>query len=157
MEGHSYEVLALAVSRDGQMIASSDEGGELIVWHGETGDRESLTKLEANDSSYWYSSMDFSADGTVLATDAVTFWCTKTWQMQGDPINCDRAAFDIRHLVNFLPSQHPSISKFIIQAQGNTSHLGRFTQHTTCHSRGHPMAHAFLQGAVMATYKSGIH
>jgi WD40 repeat protein len=37
--------------------------------------------------------VDFSPDGTVLATgsyDGMTkFWCTKTWQMQGDPIECD--------------------------------------------------------------------
>jgi WD40 repeat protein len=36
--------------------------------------------------------VDFSPDGTVLATgsyDGMTkFWCTKTWQMQGDPIEC---------------------------------------------------------------------
>jgi WD40 repeat protein len=42
MEGHSSAVQALAVSRDGQIIASGDNGGEIIAWHGETG--ESLTK-----------------------------------------------------------------------------------------------------------------
>jgi WD40 repeat protein len=30
-------VLTLAVSRDGQMIASGDGGGKLIAWHGENG------------------------------------------------------------------------------------------------------------------------
>ncbi|KIK37516.1 hypothetical protein CY34DRAFT_810271 [Suillus luteus UH-Slu-Lm8-n1] len=89
MEGHSCEVWALAVSRDGQMIASGDAGGEIIVWHGETG--ESLAKLIKAHSEGIYS-VDFSPDGTVLATgsyDGMTkFWCTKTWQMQGDPIDC---------------------------------------------------------------------
>jgi WD40 repeat protein len=88
MEGHSNRVNALAVSRDGQMIASGDDGGEFIAWHGETG--ETLTKPIKADS-YSISSVDFSPDGTVLATsdyDAVKFWCTKTWQMQGDPIEC---------------------------------------------------------------------
>jgi WD40 repeat protein len=88
MEGHSRNVCALAVSRDGQIIASGDDGGEVIAWHGETG--ESLTKPIKADSHY-INSVDFSPDGTVLATsgnDAVKFWCTKTWQMQGEPINC---------------------------------------------------------------------
>jgi WD40 repeat protein len=83
-------VTALAVSRDGQIIASGDDGGEIIAWHGETG--ESLTKPIKAHSNRIYS-VDFSPDGTVLATsgsyDGMTkFWCTKTWQMQGDPIEC---------------------------------------------------------------------
>ncbi|KAG2128626.1 uncharacterized protein EDB93DRAFT_168427 [Suillus bovinus] len=63
MEGHSREVYALAVSRDGQIIASGDASGEVIAWHGKT----------------------------VLATgsDNTKLWCTKTWKMQGDPINSD--------------------------------------------------------------------
>ncbi|KAG2750670.1 hypothetical protein P692DRAFT_20831547, partial [Suillus brevipes Sb2] len=87
MEGHSSEVRALAVSRDGQMIVSGDAGGEIIVWHGETG--ELLTKRIKAHSRGIYS-VDFSPDGTVLATgsgDCMTkFWCTKSWQMQGEPI-----------------------------------------------------------------------
>jgi WD40 repeat protein len=92
MEGHSSEVKALAISRDGQIIASADDDGEFIAWHGETG--ESLTKPIKAHSSY-INSVDFSPDGTVLATgshDGTTkFWCTKTWQMQGDPIECSAA------------------------------------------------------------------
>jgi WD40 repeat protein len=89
MEGHRLWVTALAVSQDGQMIASGDTGGEIIAWHAETG--ESLTKpIKAHSSGIY--SVDFSPDGTVLATgsyDGMTkFWCTKTWQMQGDPIEC---------------------------------------------------------------------
>jgi WD40 repeat protein len=89
MEGHSSRVLELAVSRDGQIIASGAEDGKIIAWHDETG--ESLTKpIEAH--SERIVSVDFSPDGTVLATgsnDGMTkFWCTKTWQMQGKPINC---------------------------------------------------------------------
>jgi WD40 repeat protein len=89
MEGHSNVVLGLAVSRDGQIMASSDENGEIIGWHGETG--ESLTEpIKAHSDRIW--SVDFSPDGAVLATgsdDTTTkFWCTKTWQMQGEPIQC---------------------------------------------------------------------
>jgi WD40 repeat protein len=66
MEGHSSWVCSLAVSRDGQMIASGDTSGELIAWHGETG--ESLTKPIKAHSDRIYT-VDFSPDGTsVLAT-----------------------------------------------------------------------------------------
>jgi WD40 repeat protein len=94
MEGHSNDNLKvlgliLAVSRDGQMIASGDSKGEIIGWHGETG--EPLTELIQTHSFRIYS-MDFSPDGTVLATGSVDsmtkFWCTKTWRMQGEPIHC---------------------------------------------------------------------
>jgi WD40 repeat protein len=97
MEGHNHDVNAVAVSRDGSMIASGDDGGELIVWHGETG--ETLTKPIKAQSYRWINSVDFSPDGTVLAIGSgftVNLWCTKTWQiMQGDPIN-DRG-FCIRY------------------------------------------------------------
>jgi WD40 repeat protein len=86
MEGHSSGVSGLVVSRDGQIIASSDFEGEIIGWRGETG--ESLTQpIKAHSNQIW--SVDFSPDGAVLATGsfgAVKFWCTKTWQMQGEPI-----------------------------------------------------------------------
>jgi WD40 repeat protein len=90
MEGHSNRVNVLVVSRDGQMIASGGGGEELIVWHGETG--ETLTK-PTKARSYSISSVDFSPDGTVLATGSwdggtIKLWCTKTWQMQGNPIMC---------------------------------------------------------------------
>jgi WD40 repeat protein len=97
MEGHSSEVRALAVSRDGQIIASGDKNGEMIAWHGENG--ESLTQPIKAHSRQIYS-VDFSPDGTVLATGLhdgmMQFWCTKTWQMQGDPIDCS-AAYCIRY------------------------------------------------------------
>lgn len=93
MEGHYDEVKALAVSRDGQLIASGDKSGDFITWQGET--RESLTEpIKAH--SHAISSLDFSPDGTVLATasasvdlkDAIKLWSTETWKVQGDPINC---------------------------------------------------------------------
>jgi WD40 repeat protein len=99
MEGHSSGARALAVSRDGQIIASGDHNGEIIAWHGENG--ESLTKpIKAHSSQI--DSVDFSPDGTVLATgsyDGMTkFWCTKTWQMQGEPIE------GYGHCIRYSPS-----------------------------------------------------
>ncbi|KAG2338654.1 WD40 repeat-like protein [Suillus weaverae] len=89
MEGHSSAVWKLAVSRDGQIIVSGDDGGGVIVWYGETG--EPLTQpIKAHD--YYVCSLGFSPDGTVLATagaeGTMKFWCTKTWEMQGEAIEC---------------------------------------------------------------------
>ncbi|KAG1887514.1 WD40-repeat-containing domain protein [Suillus fuscotomentosus] len=98
MEGHSIKVQALAVSRNGQIIASGDIAGEVIAWHGETG--ESITQpIKAH--SNWINSVDFSPDEMVLATGSwdytVKFWSTKTWQMQGDPIECGSLVYCVRY------------------------------------------------------------
>jgi len=144
MEGHTEWVEALAVSRDGQIIASGDRNGEIIGWHGETGG--SLTEPIKAHSNYIYS-VDFSPDGTVLATTSpfdttIKFWCTKRWQMQGEPIKCDACDAWIRCV--------------------RYSHLSRVTKHQTVqtgYSRGHPMARAFFQQAIktILPYESGIH
>jgi WD40 repeat protein len=102
IEGHSASVRALAVSRDGQIIASGDGNGELIAWHGETG--ESLTQ-PINAHTTEITSLDFSPDGTMLvigslASDSVKFWCTKRWQMQGEPMKC----YDWVRCVRYSPS-----------------------------------------------------
>jgi WD40 repeat protein len=99
MEGHNASVQALAVSRDGQIIASGDYGGEIIGWHGETGG--TLTEPIKAHPHHVYS-VDFSPDGTVLATAGswditIKFWCTKTWQMQGEPIECDGWVYCVRY------------------------------------------------------------
>ncbi|KAG2142871.1 uncharacterized protein EDB93DRAFT_1252134 [Suillus bovinus] len=92
MEGHRSGVLRLAVSRDGQLISSGGEDGEVIVWHGETG--KPLTQpIEAH--SKGITSLDFSPDGTVLITGSscdrmMKLWNTKTWEQQGNPIQCGR-------------------------------------------------------------------
>ncbi|KAG2365169.1 hypothetical protein BDR07DRAFT_1354004 [Suillus spraguei] len=102
MEGHSDCVRDLAVSRDGQLIASGDEDGVgVIIWHGETG--ESLTQpIEAH--SDWILSLNFSPDGKVLASGSgdqtIKLWNTKTWQQEGDPIWC---ANDVNYM-RYSPS-----------------------------------------------------
>lgn len=179
MEGHYDRVKVLAVSRDGQLIASGDESGHFIVWQGET--RESLTEsIKAH--SYAISSLDFSPDGTALATanakstDGIKLWCAETWKVQGDPIHCrdvrlhevmkymctstnSSTVFGIRRLANILPSRQIPISQFIIHAQGTASQISQVTEEITYRSRGCPMAHAFSQGAVITipAYGSGMH
>ncbi|KAG1790421.1 uncharacterized protein HD556DRAFT_1446150 [Suillus plorans] len=99
MEGHCGRVLSLAVSRDGQLIASGDTDSVLIVWHGATG--EALTQpIEVH--SNWINSLDFSPDRTVLAIscswdNTTKLWNTKTWEQQGDPIMCGRTVNCIQY------------------------------------------------------------
>jgi WD40 repeat protein len=88
MEGHSFGVQRVAVSRDGQFIAGGDSGGALIAWNR---DGKSLTgPIKIHTEGIW--SLDFSPDGAVLASgsdDTTTrLWNTKTWQVQGKPIKC---------------------------------------------------------------------
>ncbi|KAG2158177.1 uncharacterized protein EDB93DRAFT_1325352 [Suillus bovinus] len=90
MEGHHSDVLRLAVSRDGQLIASGDWRGGVIVWHGETG--EILTQILEAHFGYIIS-LDFSPDGTVLATTTrehiasfkahTSYNCSLTWTPDG--------------------------------------------------------------------------
>ncbi|KAG2150247.1 WD40-repeat-containing domain protein [Suillus bovinus] len=97
MEGHSVGVVGLAVSQDGQLIASGDLNGEVAIWRGKTG--ESLTqpiKFHSN----CIASLDFSPDGAVLATgshDRMTkLWNTKTWEQQGS-IECGSYVYCVRY------------------------------------------------------------
>lgn len=75
------------------VIASGDFNGEVIVWHGETG--ESFAQpIKAHSSCI--SLLDFSPDGTVLVTgsgDGMTkLWNTKTWKPERSQIMCSRSA-----------------------------------------------------------------
>ncbi|KAG0709869.1 WD40-repeat-containing domain protein [Suillus ampliporus] len=108
MEGHRNMLRILAVSRDGQTIASGDYNGRLIAWHGESG--ESLTgAIEAHSTRIC--GLHFSPDGNVLATgsaDGTTkLWNTKTWQVQGSPIKFS----DYVRCVQYSPSgEHLAIA-----------------------------------------------
>lgn len=98
MEGHQTNVNALAVAQNGKLIASGDESGEVIAWHGETGDSLTLAVIKAHNSSI--SSLDFSPDGSVLATgsseDKTKLWGTTAWHLQGK-LNCGADVSCVRY------------------------------------------------------------
>lgn len=102
LEGHSKAVVtALAVSQDGQMIASGDSNGEVIAWDADIG--EPLTNAIKFHNSI--TSVDFSPDGSLLATagapDKTTLlFSTKTWELLGNPIT----SADGVHCVRYSPS-----------------------------------------------------
>lgn len=114
MEGHTGGVIGLAVSRDGEMIATGDENGELIAWQAETG--ESLTKaVKAHDSAI--RSLDFSPDGVSVFTASsasndhmAKCWNTKTWVQDGywacgSTIRCVRYARSSIHILAVATDQ----------------------------------------------------
>ncbi|KAG0698231.1 WD40-repeat-containing domain protein [Suillus ampliporus] len=128
MEGHRSEVLALAVSRDGQLIASGDNNGEVIAWHGETGEPLTAQPIQAHSS--WINSLDLSPDGTALAIGTsertMKLWSTTTWEMQGDAISCSASVRCVRyspsgellavatdlHIEIYNPSTRECVAKF---------------------------------------------
>jgi WD40 repeat protein len=87
------------------------------------------------------SSLDFSPDGTVLATasvssvDGTKLWCTETWEVQGDPIHCrDEAKYrKFLHCVRFSPSgEHLAIatdSDITIYNPGTRDCIANFKGH----------------------------
>jgi WD40 repeat protein len=96
MEGHQNRVRALAVSPDGQWIASGDESGDLIAWHGGTGEP---LKHATKTHDGWIFSLHFSPDSGALASGSsdttVKLWNTSTWQVKnslscGGNVRCVR-------------------------------------------------------------------
>jgi WD40 repeat protein len=99
----------LVVSRDGQLLASSDENGELIVWYAET-DESLIQLIKAH--FHWINLSTgifyFSPDGTVLVTassdNTTKLWNAKTWQQQGKSIECGCSTFSPQIKVNRVAS-----------------------------------------------------
>jgi len=98
MKGHGSRVRAVAVSPNGQLIASGDGYGKLIVWNGDTG--KSLTQAMKAHSSV-IRSLNFSPDRAVLAAgsrdDTTKLWSTGTWQQEGKPIKCCAEVYCVRY------------------------------------------------------------
>lgn len=107
MEGHGNWARAVAITGVGQMITSGDDSGNLITWDGDTG--ESLTQaIQAHNKAIY--SLDFSPDGTVLATGSLDE-TTKLWRAEmrmqlqlerviycGDTVLCVRYSSPGEHL-----------------------------------------------------------
>ncbi|KIK40720.1 hypothetical protein CY34DRAFT_806895 [Suillus luteus UH-Slu-Lm8-n1] len=127
MEGHSSEVLTLAVSRDGQIIASADYKGKIIVWHGES----LIQSIKAHFN--WINSLDFSPDGTVLVSGSqdgmAKFWCTKTWQMQGRLVDCGYVNC-VRHSPSGGLLAIATNDNIQIYNSGTREHIASFKGHT---------------------------
>lgn len=133
MKGHPASVQAVAVSRDGKLIASGDYWGGLFTWDGDTG--KSLTHIVKAHSNLTCS-LDFSPDGAVLATgssseNTMKLWNTKTWQPQGNPLDCGNQV----NCVRYSPSgEHLAIATFEkvqIWDQGTRECIVNFTAHSS--------------------------
>jgi WD40 repeat protein len=139
MEGHGDYVLAMAVSGDGQLIASGDKEGKLIVWQGDTGDY--LIQVNQWQGYYnWITSLDFSPDSAVLAIssgDKTTKLSTKTWQVDGNPISCGDSFSEVK-CVRYSPS-----GELAIATQSNIE-IWNLRTRAHAESHGRPMVHASL-------------
>jgi WD40 repeat protein len=97
---HSDWVEAVAVSGDGLSIASGDDKGKLTIWRGDTG--KYIRDIKAHSKTIY--SLDFSLSGSALATGSSDYttklWDTKTWKLQGNPIECG----SVVKCVRFSPS-----------------------------------------------------
>lgn len=129
MAGHKSEVWALAISREGRLIASGDDKGDVIAWHGTTG--EFFTQAIKGQSGII--SLDFSPSGTVLATISMDqkakLWDTKTWQLQGSPILCNDRVFCVRY--------SPSGGHLAIATASNIEIYNPGTRHLVAKFNGH--------------------
>jgi len=97
LEGRGDAMVDMALSRDGQLIASSDCGGYVIAWHGDTG--KALTRpFQAHQNICL---LDFSPDGAMLATGSSDYtikqWSAETWKLQSDPIRGSYPVYCVRY------------------------------------------------------------
>ena len=98
MDASGQAMRDIALSREGQWIASCDCGGYVIAWHGDT-----LTEAFRAHSNAL--SLEFSPDGAMLAIGYhgwTELWSTKTWQQQGEPLNCNMNGYPGMVQVNCL-------------------------------------------------------
>jgi len=88
LEGRGDGIGSIALSQDGQLIASIDHGGYINAWHGDTGRPLTQTIMPHANS---VTSMDLSPDGATLATGScdgkTQLWNTASWEVQGQPID----------------------------------------------------------------------
>ncbi|KAG1897773.1 WD40-repeat-containing domain protein [Suillus fuscotomentosus] len=153
MEGHRSRVRALAVSRDGKWIASGDESGELIVWHGLTGE---LNQTISKTHDGWILSLDFSSSVRILASgssDTTTkLWDTSTWQVQYT-LNCGGTVRCVQH----SPRSHHSYALLAIATDHNIQIYQHYQNYTgnSYYSYNYPSPPAFPT-QLMTTISGGL-
>jgi len=88
LEGRGEGLGSIAISQDGQLIASIDRGAYINTWHGDTG--RPLTQAFTPHANS-VTSVDLSPDGATLATGSfdgkTQLWNTASWEVQGQPID----------------------------------------------------------------------
>lgn len=81
LTAHTHSVKCLAFSPDGDILASGDTDGTILLWHRNTGVQKVLTR-----SAGEVSNLAFSPDGKTLASgksDTIRFWDTITGEQKG--------------------------------------------------------------------------
>ena len=77
LTAHTSAVKCLTFSPDGNLLASADDAGTLLLWHRSTGAQKVLTR----GLKRWVSNLVFSPDGKTIANgsgDTIRFWDTIT-------------------------------------------------------------------------------
>ena len=77
LTAHTSAVKCLVFSPDGNLLASADDAGTLLLWHRSTGAQKVLTR----GLKRWVSNLVFSPDGKTIANgsgDTIRFWDTIT-------------------------------------------------------------------------------
>ena len=81
LTAHTSAVKCLAFSPDGDILASGDNDGTILLWHRSTGAQKVLTRRAGE-----VSNLAFSPDGKTLASgrrDTIRFWDTITGEQTG--------------------------------------------------------------------------